>query len=75
MSRSRTVSGPPARASYHHGDLRRALIDAALDVIATSGPGNVSLRALARSAGVSHAAPAHHFGDRSEDTRLNSSHV
>ena len=65
MSRSRAVSGPPARASYHHGDLRRTLIDAALDVVASGGPGHVSLRALARSAGVSHAAPAHHFGDKS----------
>jgi AcrR family transcriptional regulator len=65
MSRSSSVSGPSARGSYHHGDLRRTLIDAALDVIASSGPGHLSLRALARSAGVSHAAPAHHFGDKS----------
>ena len=65
MSRLPTASAPPARASYHHGDLRRTLLDAALDVIATSGPGHLSLRALARSAGVSHAAPAHHFGDKS----------
>jgi AcrR family transcriptional regulator len=40
-------------------------MDAALDVVATQGPGHLSLRALARSAGVSHAAPAHHFGDKS----------
>ncbi|MEV3856775.1 TetR/AcrR family transcriptional regulator [Streptomyces sp. NPDC050095] len=53
----------PARA-YHHGDLRRALLTAALDEIAAGGPDAVSLRALARRAGVSHAAPAHHFGDR-----------
>jgi AcrR family transcriptional regulator len=65
MSRSLGRSGPSGRTSYHHGDLRRALIDTALDVIATSGPGQLSLRALARSAGVSHAAPAHHFGDKS----------
>jgi AcrR family transcriptional regulator len=65
MSRSSTPSTRSAGASYHHGDLRRTLIDAALDVIATSGPGHLSLRALARSAGVSHAAPAHHFGDKS----------
>jgi AcrR family transcriptional regulator len=65
MSRPSGLSGPPARASYHHGDLRRTLIDAALDVVATDGPGHLSLRALARSAGVSHAAPAHHFGDKS----------
>lgn len=49
---------------YHHGNLRRAVLDAALDVIAAQGPGAVSLRDLARRAGVSHAAPAHHFKDR-----------
>jgi AcrR family transcriptional regulator len=65
MSRLSTPSTQVPRATYHHGDLRRTLIDAALDVIATSGPGHLSLRALARSAGVSHAAPAHHFGDKS----------
>jgi AcrR family transcriptional regulator len=65
MSRSTAPSPPSAQASYHHGDLRRTLIEAALDVIATSGPAHLSLRALARAAGVSHAAPAHHFGDKS----------
>jgi AcrR family transcriptional regulator len=65
MSRSSARSRPLARGSYHHGDLRRALIDAALDEIATRGPAQLSLRALARSAGVSHAAPAHHFRDKS----------
>ncbi|WP_216591055.1 TetR/AcrR family transcriptional regulator [Streptomyces brasiliscabiei] len=49
---------------YHHGDLRRAILHAALDVIATDGPSALSLRDLARRAGVSHAAPAHHFKDR-----------
>ncbi|MFI2783338.1 TetR/AcrR family transcriptional regulator [Streptomyces sp. ALB3] len=50
--------------TYHHGDLRRALLTAALDVIAQEGPDALSLRDLARRAGVSHAAPAHHFKDR-----------
>ncbi|MDF6020563.1 TetR/AcrR family transcriptional regulator [Streptomyces sp. JH34] len=50
--------------AYHHGDLRRALLTAALDVIAQEGPDALSLRDLARRAGVSHAAPAHHFKDR-----------
>ncbi|MCT6777206.1 TetR/AcrR family transcriptional regulator [Streptomyces sp. CS7] len=50
--------------TYHHGDLRRAILTAALDVIATEGPAALSLRDLARRAGVSHAAPAHHFKDR-----------
>ncbi|MYS36056.1 TetR family transcriptional regulator [Streptomyces sp. KhCrAH-43] len=50
--------------AYHHGDLRRAVLTAALDVIHTEGPAALSLRDLARRAGVSHAAPAHHFKDR-----------
>ncbi|TDC49133.1 TetR/AcrR family transcriptional regulator [Actinomadura sp. KC345] len=50
--------------TYHHGNLRRAIIDAAVGAIAESGPSTWSLRELARRAGVSHAAPAHHFGDR-----------
>ncbi|MEU9505069.1 TetR/AcrR family transcriptional regulator [Micromonospora sp. NPDC048170] len=50
---------------YHHGDLRRALLTAAVRVIEESGPAALSLRDLARRAGVSHAAPAHHFGDKS----------
>ncbi|MDQ0909981.1 AcrR family transcriptional regulator [Streptomyces canus] len=49
---------------YHHGDLRRAILTAALDVITADGPTGLSLRDLARRAGVSHAAPAHHFRDR-----------
>jgi AcrR family transcriptional regulator len=49
---------------YHHGNLRRALLDAALDTIASDGVSAVNLRDLARRCGVSHAAPAHHFGDR-----------
>ncbi|MFE0529426.1 TetR/AcrR family transcriptional regulator [Micromonospora parva] len=50
--------------SYHHGDLRRALLAAALEAIEEVGPVALSLRDLARRAGVSHAAPAHHFGDK-----------
>lgn len=49
---------------YHHGNLRRVILDAALEDIAAHGAAALSLRALARRAGVSHAAPAHHFGDR-----------
>ncbi|MEV0651121.1 TetR/AcrR family transcriptional regulator [Phytomonospora sp. NPDC050363] len=49
---------------YHHGDLRRTILDAAAEAITESGPAGWSLRELARRAGVSHAAPAHHFGDK-----------
>ena len=49
---------------YHHGDLRRALLDTALEAIAEHGPAAVSLRDVARRAGVSHAAPTHHFRDK-----------
>ena len=52
------------RSRYHHGDLRRALLEAAAAEIADVGPSAISLRSIARRAGVSHAAPAHHFGDR-----------
>ncbi|MCJ1715536.1 TetR/AcrR family transcriptional regulator [Curtobacterium sp. VKM Ac-2922] len=50
--------------SYHHGDLRAVLVAAAADTIAHQGVAAVTLRGLARSAGVSHSAPTHHFGDR-----------
>jgi AcrR family transcriptional regulator len=56
---------PPASSTdrYHHGDLPNALRSAAVDVIAEQGLGHFSLREVARRAGVSHTAPAHHFGD------------
>jgi AcrR family transcriptional regulator len=50
--------------AYHHGALRRAVLDAAVEVLDTEGPDGLRLRDLARRIGVSHAAPAHHFGDR-----------
>lgn len=50
-------------APYHHGDLRRALLHAAEGELATSGLEGFSLRKVAKRAGVSHAAPAHHFKD------------
>jgi AcrR family transcriptional regulator len=49
--------------SYHHGDLRRALIRAAVEELEERGIEQFTLRSCARRAGVSHAAPAHHFGD------------
>lgn len=53
-----------SKTGYHHGDLRRTIVDAAVAAIGESGPDGWSLRELARRAGVSHAAPAHHFGDK-----------
>lgn len=50
--------------AYHHGDLRRAVLDRAVQVIATDGPEALSLRALAADLGVSHTAPRHHFVSR-----------
>ncbi|MFJ4655259.1 TetR/AcrR family transcriptional regulator [Nocardia sp. NPDC088792] len=52
------------RRPYHHGDLRRALLDAAATAIVENGASSISLRDIARRAGVSHAAPVHHFGDK-----------
>lgn len=58
---------PPADGGagrpYHHGDLRAALLAAAEAELAERGVEGFSLRQVARRAGVSHAAPAHHFGD------------
>lgn len=51
------------RQGYHHGDLRSALLKAAEEELAAHGIEGFSLRAVAKRAGVSHAAPAHHFGD------------
>jgi AcrR family transcriptional regulator len=50
--------------TYYGGDLRRDLLDTALELIAREGPSAVSLRDLARRLGVSHAAPANHFPDK-----------
>ena len=51
---------------YHHGDLRRALILTAEAVLEREGPNALSLRAVAREANVSPAAPYHHFKDKNE---------
>lgn len=49
---------------YHHGDLRRTLLQAAWDLLDEGGVDAVTLRAVARRAGVSHAAPNHHFAGK-----------
>lgn len=51
------------RRPYHHGDLREALLGEAEALLEERGLAGFSLRAVAKRAGVSHAAPAHHFGD------------
>jgi AcrR family transcriptional regulator len=58
----------PAKASYHHGNLRAALIDAGLQLARDGGPDAVVLREVSRRAGVSHNAAYRHFADR--DTLL-----
>ena len=49
---------------YHHGSLRSTLLEAAIEAVTASGPANLSMRELARRAGVSYAASAYHFGDK-----------
>lgn len=55
---------PEEKPRYHHGDLRQALIDAALQLISEEGFAALSLREVARRAGVTHAAPYRHFADK-----------
>jgi AcrR family transcriptional regulator len=56
--------GREQRKTYHHGNLREALIEAALDMIAARGPNGFTLAEVARAVGVSGAAPYRHFRDR-----------
>lgn len=56
----------PGRRPYHHGNLREALVNAALDLIAQKGPAGFTFAEAARWAGVSPAAPYRHFRDRDE---------
>jgi AcrR family transcriptional regulator len=59
------TAGASREAPYHHGALRDALLEAAERVLERDGLAGLTLRAVAREAGVSHAAPTHHFGDLS----------
>lgn len=52
------------KSAYHHGDLRQALIDGAISLIAEQDVSSLSLREVARRVGVSHAAPYRHFQDK-----------
>lgn len=50
--------------SFHHGDLKRTLLDVAVSLLDQHGVSGVTIRAMARSAGVSHSAPVNHYKDR-----------
>jgi AcrR family transcriptional regulator len=54
------------RDTYHHGDLKRALTEAALELVTEKGPKGFTLREVARRAGVSAAAPYRHFSDKAQ---------
>ncbi|WP_439366655.1 TetR/AcrR family transcriptional regulator [Bradyrhizobium sp. DASA03005] len=60
---SRRARSAKTETPYHHGALREALLQAAERVLERDGLAGLTLRAVAREAGVSHAAPTHHFGD------------
>lgn len=55
---------PAPDRTYHHGDLKVALLAAAREIVEEQGADTFTLREAARRAGVSHGAPAHHFGDK-----------
>jgi len=62
MSTPETVAAE--KSAYHHGDLKNALIEAGIEILAREGVNGLSLRKVARKAGVSHAAPYAHFADK-----------
>jgi len=59
----KNIAEPVQDKPYHHGSLPHALLEAAETVLRRDGIGSLTLRAIAREAGVSHTAPQHHFGD------------
>ncbi|MEJ0041559.1 MAG: TetR family transcriptional regulator [Rhizomicrobium sp.] len=61
MDNPNPADGSARSRSYHHGDLRNALLDAARKILEEESLADLSLRAVARRAGVSHAAPYRHF--------------
>jgi AcrR family transcriptional regulator len=64
MSGMKTDADAPSRDRYHHGDLRHALLEAALDLVNSQGVEAFSLREAAREVGVSPAAAYRHFADK-----------
>lgn len=67
-SPTRHEARPPygATDTYHHGHLRAACVEAGMALVEEEGPDAVTIRGVARIAGVSHTAPLHHFRDRQE---------
>lgn len=63
---SRSNEGATKRAPYHHGDLHRGLLESARELVHESGADSISLREVARRAGVSHAAAYYHFVDKND---------
>ena len=63
MSKANVTAG---ERPYHHGDLQRAIVNAALEVLSETQSTEFSLRELARRAGVTHNAPYKHFADKRE---------
>lgn len=59
-----TTQSTRQKGSYHHGNLAQTLISATVELLSKKGSESLSLREVARIAGVSHGAPAHHFGDK-----------
>ncbi|MEM7704771.1 MAG: TetR/AcrR family transcriptional regulator [Pseudomonadota bacterium] len=60
------MAKPPQKETYHHGDLRRAVIERAAEIIDDEGVEALSLRSIARDLGVSHSAPNRHFKSKAE---------
>lgn len=61
--KAKAAAASPPEKPYHHGSLPYALLAAAETVLRRDGINGLSLRSIAREAGVSHTAPQHHFGD------------
>lgn len=61
---ARPTRPPRRRATYHHGDLKRAMLDATRTLLAARGPEQLGLREVARAVGVDHAAVYRHFADK-----------
>src|SRR5688500_6946304 len=64
MKKTTRPTATPAKTAYHHGDLRRSLLDASLGLVASHGVQGITLREAARAAKVSHNAPYRHFPSR-----------